>query len=140
MFATLPQWAWAASPKSFLPIVSTGGLGAYSPPLVPSPLATIFAHPFAPMSSKRQKMTATQASEEPARTYDHDRFVNESVVKKFGLISKTNLLLRKRGFTTPRTSSAKLLRIRDGGRYVNRLTPLPRVWYENFTPISPPTF
>ena len=101
MFATLPQWAWAASPKPFLPTVSTGGLGAYSPPLVPSPLATIFAHPFAPMSSKRQKMTAKQASEEPARTYDHDKFVNESVAEKFGLILKNQSFIKEKGFHHP---------------------------------------
>ena len=43
-----------------------------------------------PMSSKKQKMTAKRgrASEEPAHSYDHDKFVNESTTKKFGLISK----------------------------------------------------
>ena len=42
------------------------------------------------MSTKRQKMTAKRgrASEEPARRYDHDKFVNENVAAMFGLISK----------------------------------------------------
>ena len=37
------------------------------------------------MSSKRQKMTAKRgrASEEPARIYDHDKLVNESMAEKF---------------------------------------------------------
>ena len=94
------------------------------------------------MSSKRQKMTVKRgrASEEPARSYDHDKFVNESAAEKFGLISKNWSFIKERGFTTPRTSSAKQLRIRDEGHYVNLLTQLPQVWYDNFTPISPPMF
>ena len=79
------------------------------------------------MSSKRQKMTAKRgrASEEPARTYDHDKFVNESAAEKFGLISKNRSFINEKGFTTLRTSSSKQLRIRDGEHYVNLLTPLP---------------
>ena len=94
------------------------------------------------MSSKHQKMTAKRgrASEESARTYDHDKFFNESAAEKLTSFQKTGRSLRKTGFTTSRTSSTKLLRIRDGGRYVNLLTPLPQVWYENFTQISPPMF
>ena len=40
------------------------------------------------MLSKRQKMTAKRgrASEEPARHYDHDKFVNEDAAVKFDLI------------------------------------------------------
>ena len=55
------------------------------------------------MSSKRQKMTAKrgQASEEPARTYDHDKFVNESVAEKFDLISKNRSFIKEKGFHHP---------------------------------------
>ena len=54
------------------------------------------------MSSKRQKMNTKRgrASEEPARTYDHDKFVNESAVEKFGLISK-NRFIKEKGFHHP---------------------------------------
>ena len=48
-------------------------------------------------------------------------------------------LSRKRASTTPTISSARPLRPRDGGRYLNHLVQLRRVWYENSTPISPPT-
>ena len=52
------------------------------------------------MSSMCQKMTTKrgQASEEPARTYDHDKFVNESAVEKFGLISKNRSFIKEKGF------------------------------------------
>ena len=53
---------------------------------------------------------------------------------------KIDRLLRRRGFTTPMTSFARRLQIRDGGPYVNLLAQLPQVWYENFTPISPPMY
>ena len=55
------------------------------------------------MSSKRQKMTAKRgrASEEPARTYDHDKLVNESAVEKFGLISKNRSFIKEKGFHHP---------------------------------------
>ena len=49
-------------------------------------LATSSSRPYkCPMSSKRQKMTVKRgwASEEPAHSYDHDKFVNESVAEKF---------------------------------------------------------
>ena len=74
-----------------------------------------------PMSSKKKKLSLkrNQASEEPAHDYDHEKFVNASVVEKFGLISKTGPSSRIRGFTTPTISFAKPLRIRDGGCYAN---------------------
>ena len=55
------------------------------------------------MSSKQQKMTAKQgrASEEPARTYDHDKLVNESAAEKFGLISKNRSFIKEKGFHHP---------------------------------------
>ena len=55
------------------------------------------------MSSKRQKMTAKRgrASEEPTHTYDHDKFVNESAVEKFGLISKNWSFIKEKGFHHP---------------------------------------
>ena len=95
-----------------------------------------------PMSSKKQQMTAKRgrASEEPAHSYDHDKFFNESAVEKFGLIPKNRSFIKEKGFTTPITSFIKRLRIRDGGHYVNLLAQLPQVWYENFTPISHPMY
>ena len=55
------------------------------------------------MSSKRQKMTAKRgrASEEPAHSYDHDKFFNESATKKFGLISKNCSFIKEKGFHYP---------------------------------------
>ena len=55
------------------------------------------------MSSKMQKMTAKRgwASEEPARTYDHDKFVNESATEKFGLIFKNRSFIKEKGFHHP---------------------------------------
>ena len=55
------------------------------------------------MSSKKQKMTAKRgrASEEPRHSYDHDKFVNESEAKKFGLISKNRLFIKEKGFHHP---------------------------------------
>ena len=55
------------------------------------------------MSSKRQKMTTKRgwASEEPACTYDHDKFVNESAAEKFDLISKNRSFIKEKGFHHP---------------------------------------
>ena len=55
------------------------------------------------MSSTQQKMTAKRgrASEEPARSYDHDKFVNESAAEKFDLISKNWSFIKDKGFHHP---------------------------------------
>ena len=55
------------------------------------------------MSSKKQKMNANrgQASEETAHSYNHDKFFNESVAKKFGLISKHRYFVKEKGFHHP---------------------------------------
>ena len=55
------------------------------------------------MSSKCHKMTAKRgrASEELARTYDHDKFVNESAAKKLGLISKNMSFIKEKEFHHP---------------------------------------
>ena len=55
------------------------------------------------MSSKKQKMTAkrVQASEESAHTYDHEKFVNESTIEKFSLISKNRSLIKEKGLHHP---------------------------------------
>ena len=55
------------------------------------------------MSSKKQKMTSKRgrASEEPAHSYDHDKFVNESAAEKFGLISKNRSFIKEKGFHHP---------------------------------------
>ena len=64
-------------------------------------LATISTRPYKyPMSSKKQKMSSkrSQASEEPAHSYDYDKFVNESTTEKFGLISKNRSFIKEKGF------------------------------------------
>ena len=55
------------------------------------------------MSSTKQKMTAKRgrASEEPTHSYDHETFVNESMVEKFGLISKNRSFIKEKGFHHP---------------------------------------
>ena len=55
------------------------------------------------MWSKRKKMTAKRcrASEEPTHSYDHDKFINESVAEKFGLISKNWSFIKEKGFHHP---------------------------------------
>ena len=42
-----------------------------------------------------------QASEEPAHSYDHDKFVNESAIEKFGLVSKNRSFIKEKGFHHP---------------------------------------
>ena len=67
-------------------------------------LATISTRPSkCLMSSKKQKMTSNRgrANEEPAHSYDHDKFVNESAVKKFYLISKNRSFIKAKGFHHP---------------------------------------
>ena len=56
-----------------------------------------------PISSKWQKMTAKRgrASEELARRYDHDKFVNENAAAKFNLISKYRSFIKEKGFHHP---------------------------------------
>ena len=64
-------------------------------------------HPTRPykclMSSKKQKMTSKRgrASEEPAHSYDHDNFFNESAIEKFRLISKNRSFINEKGFHHP---------------------------------------
>ena len=67
-------------------------------------LATISNRPYkCPMSSKKKKTTSKRgrASEEPAHSYDHDKFFNESTTKKFSLISKNRLFIKEKGFHHP---------------------------------------
>ena len=67
-------------------------------------LATISTRPYkCPMSSKKQKMSSNRgrASEEPAHSYDHDKFVNESAAEKFGLFSKNRSFIKEKGFHHP---------------------------------------
>ena len=56
------------------------------------------------MSSKQQKMTARRgwASKEPAHSYDHVKFVNESATERFGLISKNMSFIKEKGFHHPK--------------------------------------
>ena len=89
------------------------------------------------MLSKRQKMTAKrgQASEEPASSYDHEKFFNESTTEKFGLISKNRSFIKEKGFHQPDDFFLKTIANKG-----NLLHQLPQVWCENSTPTSPPMF
>ena len=55
------------------------------------------------MSSKKKKLSSkrNRAIEEHAHDYDHEKFVNASVVKKFGLISKNRSFIKEKGFHHP---------------------------------------
>ena len=67
-------------------------------------LATSSTRPYkCPMSSKRQNITTKKgrASEKPTHSYDHDNFVNESVIEKFDLISKNRSFIKEKGFHHP---------------------------------------
>ena len=66
------------------------------------------------MSSKRQKMTAKRgrANEEPSRTYDHDKFVNESAAENFSLISKNQSFIKEKGFHHPKDFFRKTIAVK----------------------------
>ena len=67
-------------------------------------LATISTQPYkCSISGKKQKMSSkrSRASKEPAYSYDHDKFINESAVEKFGLISKNRSFIKEKGFHHP---------------------------------------
>ena len=94
------------------------------------------------MSSKRQKMTARRgrASEEPAHTYDHDEFVNESATEKFSLISKNRSFIKENGFHHLEDFCHKT--IADEGWWALCQPPHPTATsvVQDFTPILPPMF
>ena len=56
-----------------------------------------------PMSSKKHKLSLkrNQAIEEPDHDYDHEKFINASAIKKFGLISKNRSFIKEKGFHYP---------------------------------------
>ena len=55
------------------------------------------------MLSKKQKISSkrSQASDKPAHSFYHDKFVNESAAKKFSLISKNRSFIKEKGFHQP---------------------------------------
>ena len=55
------------------------------------------------MSSKRKKLASKRSwpSEEPTHSYDHEKFVNESVAEKFSLVSKNRSFIKEKGFHHP---------------------------------------
>ena len=55
------------------------------------------------MSRKKLKMSSkrSRASEEPSPAYDHEKFVNESTVEKFSLISANRFFIKEKGFQHP---------------------------------------
>ena len=52
------------------------------------------------MSSKKRKMSSKSSwvTEEPSLAYDHGKLVNESITKKFGLISSNRSFIKEKGF------------------------------------------
>ena len=52
------------------------------------------------MSSKKRKMSSkgSRANDEPSQAYNHSKFVNESAVEKFGLISTNRSFIKDKGF------------------------------------------
>ena len=56
------------------------------------------------MSGKRKKLTSKRGSprEEPALTYDTDKFVNESATERFGTICKNRSFIKEKGFHHPK--------------------------------------
>ena len=55
------------------------------------------------MSSEKQKLSSKRnwVSEEPTHDYDHEKFINESMAEKFGLISKNRSFIKEKGFYHP---------------------------------------
>ena len=92
---------WAASFVQLVPLHHTVVRRSRGQEEVSKTLATISTLPYkCLMSSKEQNMTSKrgQASEEPAHSYDHDKFINESGTEKFGLISKNRSFIKDKGF------------------------------------------
>ena len=56
-----------------------------------------------PMSSKKKKLSSKKSLKigEPSHAYDQEKFVNESAVEKFGLISKNLSFIKEKGFHHP---------------------------------------
>ena len=55
------------------------------------------------MSKKKQKLSwkSSRTIEEHSHDYDHEKFVNVSVIEKFGLISKNRSFIKEKGFHHP---------------------------------------
>ena len=55
------------------------------------------------VEQKKKKMSSkrSRASEEPTHVYDNNKFVNESEVVKFDLISKNRSFIKEKGFHNP---------------------------------------
>ena len=66
------------------------------------------------MSGKRQKLTLKRGhpSEEPALTYDKDKFFNESVAERFGTICKNSSFVKEKGFHHPEDFFHKTIAIK----------------------------
>ena len=62
------------------------------------------------MTAKRGR-----ASEHLVHSYNHDKFVNESEAKKFGLISKNWSFIKEKGFHHPDDFFRKTI-VNKGGR------------------------
>ena len=87
------------------------------------------------MSSKKRKMSSksSRASEEASQNYDHDKFINESAVKKASSLEITPSL-RRRDFNIPTIFSGKPLRGRVGVHCANPRNQLLQCLYGNFMP------
>ena len=71
------------------------------------------------MSSKKRKMSSKsrRASEEPSQAYDHGKFINESAVEKFGLVSANRSFIKEKGFQHPDDFFQKTI-ARKGAGYI----------------------
>ena len=55
------------------------------------------------MSSKKRKMSSksNRANEKSSSAYDQDKFINESMTEKFGLIFANRSFIKEKGFQHP---------------------------------------
>ena len=63
------------------------------------------------MSGKRQKLTSKRGrpSEEPAPTYDKDKFVNDSAAERFSTICNNRSFIKEKGFHHPEDFFRKII-------------------------------
>ena len=75
------------------------------------------------MSGKRKKLPAKRSrpSEDPTPTFDVTRLVNSSAAIGLASFAKTDPSSRRRGVTTPMTSSLRKVRLRDDVLCANHL-------------------
>ena len=88
--------------RSFVQVPRSCLLGAIWPQCAPWCLAGL-AHPYTPMSGKRQKLPTKRgrASEDPTPNFDIKKFINEGAADRFGTICKNRSFIKEKGFHHP---------------------------------------